>query len=454
METVSTHQDYSVRAEKRGDDELGLLTEKFNTMLGQIEINDENFRGAWRTAQQRTTELQTTQAELLEKERALRQAQKLESLGLLAGGIAHEFNNLLTVIGGFARAGLKKVDDAKRVRGCLDEVIAASDRATDLTSQMLSFSRDQVIEDNALSVGKAVEDLQHMLRSLLAEPIDLEIEVDDAEADQSYVKSDSAQLSQAILNLAVNARDAMPEGGKLKIGCHNVQLTGGHRFSHQANEIAPGQYVRLFVSYTGTGIPPEIMDRIFDPLFSTKEAGKGTGLGLSMVFGLAKRLGGFIDVESAIDAGTTFSIYIPKLEGEPPPQGAEIEAESSFAGKGGTILVAEDEAQLRSFVGMTLTEIGYDVLMARNGKEAIELYGDNSKGIDLLVTDVVMPKMGGAELADQLFLDSPNLKVVYMSGYAPKLNVHPKELGKGSHFLRKPFGPEEFGWIVGEALNT
>lgn len=402
-----------------------------------------------RQASEHKLELASTLEKLSEKERQLRQSQKMEALGQLAGGVAHEFNNQLTVMSGFARAALDSPDKPERMRECLSEVIAASDRAAILTGQMLLLSRDQVISPVVMDLGDAIENMYQVLRWAAGGSVDLVFENLDCGA---IARADPVQLSQAMLNLAVNARDAMPQGGRLTISCDTVALDESFRISHHHHAVTPGDYVKLQVQDTGSGMDQATLDRIFDPFFTTKEAGKGTGLGLSVVFAIVEQCGGMIDVESNLGLGTTFTLYFPLCD-EPITPLSRSEVNSVADGVGGTILLVEDEPAVRELVSMSLRGAGYDVLPTQDGLEAIEVMREAGADIELFVTDVVMPGLSGTDLAAIFERDYPGKPVLFMSGYAPALEEHLNRNGNLSHFIGKPFKPNDLVEKVNQIMN-
>ena len=392
-----------------------------------------------RQASDHKTELASTLDKLSEKERQLRHAQKMEALGQLAGGVAHEFNNQLTVMSGFARAALNSPNKPERMRECLCEVIAASDRAAVLTGQMLLLSRDQVISPVVMNLGSAIENMYQVLRWAAGGNVDLVF--DNLECG-AIARADPVQLSQAMLNLAVNARDAMPQGGRLTVSCDTVALDENFRISHHHSRIIPGDYVKLQVQDTGSGMDQATLDRIFDPFFTTKEAGKGTGLGLSVVFAIVEQCGGMIDVESELGLGTTFTLYFPLCD-EPITQVSRSDGNAIADGIGGTILLVEDEPAVRELVSMSLRGAGYDVLPAHDGLEAVEVMREAGADVELFITDVVMPGLSGTDLATIFERDFPGKPVLFMSGYVPALEEHLSSKGDLSHFIGKPFKPNE-----------
>ena len=381
-------------------------------------------------------------------EEQFHQAQKMEAIGRLAGGIAHDFNNLLTVIDmgtQFLQRGLQSEDPrlshVKRVR-------EAGQRAAGLTRQLLAFSRQEIVEPKVLDLNQVLDDLDRMLRRIIGEDVDLTL----LPAEELWpVKIDPTQIEQVVINLAVNARDAMPTGGKLTIETANVVLDEAYAAHHL--EAEPGEYVLLAVSDNGVGMSDEVMARIFEPFFTTKEKGKGTGLGLATVFGIVKQNRGHIRVYSEPDLGTTFRIYLPPVsEGAPtlsrPPTG-----EADLPRGSETLLLVEDETSVREFTRDVLIAQGYRVLSAVDGEEALQVAKDHEGPIHLLVTDVVMPRMSGRELADHLEPSRPEMRVLYVSGYTDDAVVRHGVLAEGIQFLSKPFGMEALALKVRAVLD-
>jgi PAS domain S-box-containing protein len=389
-------------------------------------------------------------AEVTERKRLeqqLRQAQKMEAVGRLAGGVAHDFNNMLTIISGYSGLLIEHPGIAEPLRGYVDEIRNASGRAASLTRQLLAFSRQQVLAPRVLDLNSVVSNIQKMLKRLIGEDIDLVTALGES---LWPIMADPGQLEQVLMNLAVNARDAMPDGGVVTIETSNVKMDAASAQAHFP--LKPGPYVLLTFSDTGVGMDAETQARIFEPFFTTKEVGKGTGLGLAMVYGIVKQSGGYIWVSSDVGKGTTFRIYLPRTE---------VEVVDPSSGRGRpealrgteTLLLAEDDDSVRELVRNVLRENGYKVLEASRGEEALELSELFAGKIDLLVTDVVMPQMNGRELARQLLNQRPQTKVLYISGYADNAVFYPGGLDAGGAFLQKPFTPEALTRKVREVLG-
>jgi hypothetical protein len=377
-----------------------------------------------------------------------RQAQKMEAMGRLAGGVAHDFNNLLTAITGYSELLLARLQEEDTLRRYVEEVKKAGDRAASLTRQLLTFSRQQVLEPRVLDLNSVVANVDKMLRRVIGEDIEL---VTILVPDLGPVKADPGQLEQVMLNLAVNSRDAMPQGGKLTIETANVELAEAS--SHRHGELSPGKYVVLAVSDSGCGMTEETQAHIFEPFFTTKDQGKGTGLGLAMVYGIVKQSGGSVWVYSEVGRGTTFKVYLPQVNEKvtaqvprPPPPVLTRGWE--------TILLVEDEEPVRSLVRSVLEAGGYVVLEARHGEDALVVAEMHKGPIQLLVTDVVMPEMSGPELAEHLAPFHREMKVLYMSGYTEDAIQHHGVLASRTAYLPKPFTPETLARKVREVLNA
>ncbi|HXC66037.1 MAG TPA: ATP-binding protein [Nitrospiraceae bacterium] len=390
-----------------------------------------------------------TEGVLQETEAQLRQAQKMEAVGRLAGGMAHDFNNLLTVIRGYSELLLGRMAPTDDKRKDVEEVKKAADRASGLTRQLLAFSRRQFVSAKVLDLNALVANMDGMLRRLIGEDIiELNTELDST---AGAIKADPGQVEQVIMNLVVNARDAMPKGGRLTVETRNVTIENEVRLD--AVGVAPGSYVLLAVRDNGHGMDAETRSHIFEPFFTTKEKGKGTGLGLSTVYGIVKQSGGSVTVESAPGRGTTFRIYFPRVEQEVPGLTGAVDATGQVRGRE-TILLVEDEPAVRGLVHETLRLHGYTVLEARHGIEALLTSAKYGGPIHLLVTDVVMPQMSGPEVAEKLLSVRPEIKVLYMSGYPDHPVFDRGDVSRETGFLPKPFSPHVLVQKVREVLTT
>ncbi len=380
-------------------------------------------------------------------EEQLRQSQKMEAIGSLAGGIAHDFNNLLTIIKGYSQLSLLELKEDNSVKKNIEEIKRATDRASDLVRQLLAFSRSQILDMKILDLNTTLRNVDKMLRRITGENIEL---VTLLAEDLGRVKSDSGWIEQVIMNLAVNARDAMPSGGKLIIETANVELDEAYARRHAA--VIPGRYVMVAVSDTGVGMTPEIRERIFEPFFTTKEKGKGTGLGLSTVYGIVKQSNGNLWVYSEPGHGTSFKIYLPRVD-EPLEEEKEKVAVGKLARGNETILVVEDDEQVRNVAVRILSGQGYKMLEASQGDDAFLICAEHSGPIHLLVTDVVMPKMSGCELVKRISSIRPEIKVLYMSGYTDSVITYNGILEEGVKFIQKPFTIDALAAKVCEVLG-
>jgi two-component system cell cycle sensor histidine kinase/response regulator CckA len=381
-------------------------------------------------------------------EAQLLQSQKMEAVGRLAGGVAHDFNNILTAIGGYADLLLADLpaDDARRQD--IDEIHRAARRAASLTQQLLAFSRRQIMQPKVVDLNALVADIDKMLRRLIGEDVLLSAVL---APNLGNVRADPGQLEQVILNLAVNARDAMPSGGHLTIQTRNVELDQSYVAEHPA--VTPGPYVLLSVSDTGTGMTDETKSHIFEPFFTTKPRGKGTGLGLATVYGIIQQTGGHIWAYSEVGRGTTMKVYLPRVDlpADSLPS-ASPEAEEDLRGSA-TVLLVEDETAVRAVTRQLLTRSGYTVVEAADGHMALALTAALDQPVDLLLTDVVMPGMSGRELAERLAAQRPGLRVLFMSGYADDAIVRHGMLEPGLAYLEKPFRPEALLRKVRDVLD-
>jgi two-component system cell cycle sensor histidine kinase/response regulator CckA len=390
--------------------------------------------------------LDVTERKRLEEQ--LRQSQKMEAIGQLAGGVAHDFNNLLTVINGCADMAAKTLPDSSPARDLIGEVRKAGERAAGLTRQLLAFSRKQVLAPRIVDLNTVITDLKKLLQRMIGENIELLTRLDP---EPCYVFADRGQLEQVIVNLAVNSRDAMSRGGLLVLETRRV--VKGEACSQAPKDMKPGDYVLLSVTDSGCGMTEEVQARLFEPFFTTKGVGKGTGLGLAVVHGIVQQSEGHIDVKSTPGAGTCFRIYLPHVEA-PVPSGKSNRGVATMASGSETVLLVEDEEAVRSLTCLILQQGGYRVLEASNGEEALRAAEGFHEPIDLLVTDVVMPGLGGRELAERLLLLHAEMKVLYLSGYTDDAVVRNGVLQEQVHFLQKPFSPAAFSQKVREVLDS
>jgi len=386
----------------------------------------------------------------------LRQSQKMEAIGRMAGGVAHDFNNLLTAVAGYAQLAREDLDSLDssptafhNLKRDLDAIQHASERATAITAQLLAFSRRQVLHPRVLGLGEVLGDMEKLVRRLVGEHIELRWDVDP---DTPPIKADPVQIEQVLINLVLNARDALPEGGNISIETTNVTLEAGRSTSY--DNVAPGSYALLSVSDDGLGMDAATQSHIFEPFFTTKEEGKGTGLGLSTVYGIVKQTGGFIEVKSQVGEGSTLKIYFPAATEEPAATGEAKPATIAPQGRGfETILLVEDEEMVRVLATRVLSSHGYLVLEAENGEEALEVCRRHEGPIGLLITDVVMPGMNGRELADRLAAMNRDAAVLFVSGYTGGALVEHGALRDGTNFLQKPFSPQHLVERVREVLD-
>ncbi len=385
--------------------------------------------------------------ERLQLERQFLQAQKLQSVGRLAGGVAHDFNNLLTVINGYADFLLAGLDPTDPLRSSADEIRNAGERAASLTKQLLAFSRKQIIEPKSLDLNTTIRDSERMLERLIGENIEFATSLDPF---LGQVMADPEQVHQVIMNLVVNARDAMPDGGRLDISTMNFDVSEADA-SRQPNG-KPGRHVLMTVTDNGVGMDEETSQRIFEPFFTTKSLDKGTGLGLSTVYGIVRQIGGWIDVSSELGVGTSFKLYFPRLDGSPVEEQREA-TDSSRPHSGETILVVEDQEGVRRLIQSILKAYGYHVLEAANAGEALHIAQEYSGEIHLLLTDVVLPGINGKELSERLKKLLPRLKVLFTSGYTKDIIAHHGVLGDGVAYIPKPFSPDTLAAKVGEVLS-
>jgi two-component system, cell cycle sensor histidine kinase and response regulator CckA len=387
-------------------------------------------------------------SERIRMEQQLRQSQKMEAVGQLAGGVAHDFNNLLTIIHGCSAMSLEGMAPDDPLREALEEIEKASISAAALTRQLLTFSRRQVLRPKVLDLNAVISQVEKMLRRVIGEDIELTLQ---CEAKLGLVLADPGSIEQVLMNLVVNARDAMPEGGRLIIETGNLFLDEEYAESHIA--VKTGPYAMLAVSDTGTGMTPDVQARIFEPFFTTKQAGAGTGLGLATVYGIVQQMEGTIWVYSEPGKGSTFKILIPVVaagdSSEPP-----VPDEPVRAAEGETILLVEDEAGVRRFVRSMLEKRGYRVVEAEDAVQALALASDSTCQIDLLLTDVIMPKMNGPQLAEQIHTHRPQMRTLFMSGYTDRAIRLQDRLGEGAAFIQKPFTPQLLALRIREVLGN
>ena len=433
--------------------------------LVATQLRSRHADGSWRVVELRGVNLLDDPAvggmvfntrDLTEQhqlEAQLLQAQKMEAVGRLAGGIAHDFNNMLTAIKSYSQLALDELEEGAPVRDDVREIDRAADRAAALTRQLLAFSRQQVLRPRVLDLNETVEGLESMLRRLLMEDVTLEVRLDP---EIGQVEADPGQIEQVLMNLVVNARDAMPHGGQLTVGTSNVVIEEDTRLEYGSSVFAAGRYVVLAVSDTGAGMDRETQAKIFDPFFTTKEQGKGTGLGLSTVYGIVKQSGGYIWVYSEPGQGTTFKVYLPRVD----ERAAYISPLSvpaiSAPGAAGAarILVVEDDETVRAVTRRILERAGHETLEAANGEEALGLVEARGTGIALVITDLIMPEMRGTELARRLRERFPELKVLLVSGYTEDAVMRQRTFDSETAFLEKPFTPDGLVRAVRTALKT
>lgn len=386
----------------------------------------------------------TEQRELLNQ---LQQARKMDAIGRLAGGIAHDFNNLLLIVSAYAELMLDAVPSGSPLRNNVQQILTAARRAANLTRQLLAFSRKQMQVLELLDLNMVIKEINRMLPRLIGEDIDIQVV---AGSDLGKVKADPGQVEQIVMNLAANARDAMPHGGKITIETMNTQLDGS--YVHRHSMVPPGDYVLLSITDTGTGISPEHLPHIFEPFYTTKEEGKGTGLGLATVYGIVKQNAGFIWVYSEVGMGTVFKVYLPRAEEGPSRRpildSPEVPTEGSE-----TIMLVEDEPQVRQSASEFLRLKGYRVLEAENGERALKVSRNYTGKIDLVITDVVMPRVGGTQLAQEIKITRPDMKVLFVSGYAENTVLRHGTIDLVGHFLPKPFTLKALALKVREVLG-
>jgi len=420
-------------------------TERIMQGRGEILVNSQGEPIKMFGIVQDITEAKHAQEALHRSEEQLRQSQKMEAVGRLAGGVAHDFNNLLTVINGYCAMALQMKNEVQPVRKNIEEIQKASDRAASLTSQLLAFSRKQVLQPRVLQLNEVVRSMDKMLRRLIGEDVELSTTFDSVLGN---VKADPGQIEQVIMNLAVNARDAMPRGGKLTISTSNATIDQKTKFRNRTLEV--GEYIMLAISDNGVGMTDEVKAHLFEPFFTTKGLGKGTGLGLATCYGIICQSGGDIRVYSERNSGTTFKIYLPRTGATVEPV-ATVDLETLPAGAE-SILVVEDDPSVRELAVIILRNCGYQVQESSNAFEALRLI--KRTRYDLVITDVIMPQMSGKELYDQIRSQLPQTRVLLMSGYTDDALAHHGVLDEGLSFLEKPFSPAKLARKVREVLDA
>ncbi|MFH1249542.1 MAG: ATP-binding protein, partial [bacterium] len=382
-------------------------------------------------------------------EKQLHQSQKMESVGQLAGGIAHDFNNILTIISGYSQLLLERLDQNTPLRKNVEKIMKAGEQAASLTRQLLAFSRKQALAPKVLDLNATLADVKKMLGRFIGEDIKMDTVL---EPDLMHVKVDPGQIEQVIMNLVVNARDAMPDGGKITVRTENVDID--KELSKVIPEALPGRFVRFSVEDAGVGIDKAILDQIFEPFFTTKDVGVGTGLGLSVVYGIIKQHDGWINVYSEPGQGTIFKVYLPAVSAEIDDITKDTISLKELKGSGERILLAEDEEGTRGFAAEALRENGYIIFEAANAKEAHDLFINENGNFDLVFSDVVMPGKSGLELIDELISGKPDLQVLLCSGYSDKKSQWHEIKKRGFRFLQKPYAVSDLLKIIREVISA
>jgi signal transduction histidine kinase/CheY-like chemotaxis protein len=458
---VTNERDYSARVEKRTEDEVGELVDAFNAMLEELARHDlalraerdraEEHAGRARQLFEETAQAKTAlEAQIAERERleqTVLQSQKMEAVGRLAGGVAHDFNNMLMVIRGYVETILTDRDSPDRFRSELEEIDHAAVRAESVTRQLLLFSRQQVLKTKTIDLNETIRETLKMLERLIGENVMMRQELSK---EKCLVRGDEGQLQRVLMNLAVNARDAMPTGGELRISTRRVELKVGRE--SESLDVEPGDYSVVAISDTGEGMSEEVRSKIFDPFYTTKPLGKGTGLGLATVYGIVRQSGGAIRIDSEVGQGSSFEIYLP-LATDPTTAETEPSARAARSGSG-TILLVEDEAPVRRIVEEMLSRNGCRVLVAADGLAALEVSRAHDGPIDLVITDVVMPRMNADELVAQLEVERPGIPILFISGYVDDVISRYGVETWSRRLLGKPFSEAELLDKVREILDA
>jgi signal transduction histidine kinase len=455
---ISSNRDYSVRSTVLQNDETGMLASGFNEMLSQIQARDQEL-DQYRQHLEEKVELRTTELahanerllhELAERKRTedqLRHSQKMEAVGQLAGGIAHDFNNILTAIIGYGTLMQLKIKDGDPLLNNVEEILAASQKAASLTQGLLAFSRKQVMNAMPVDLNLIIKRSSNLLKRLIGEDISMTLNL--AKADL-VVNADSSQVDQVLMNLATNARDAMPHGGSLRIETRQVDIDESHILTRPYMKVGP--YALIAISDTGEGMDAQTVEKIFEPFFTTKEIGRGTGLGLSIVFGIIKQHNGYINAYSERGTGTTFKIYVP-LTGVLSTHEKPISRPVGMKGGTEVILLAEDDATIRRMTTSILKDVGYSIIETVDGEDALDKIRAEKDRIQLLVLDVIMPKKNGKQVYDEAIKMIPGIKALFVSGYTADILREKGSIDEGLEFISKPVPPNELLEKIRELID-
>jgi signal transduction histidine kinase/CheY-like chemotaxis protein len=447
VKQVTERKDYAVRADRQGGVEFSALAQGFNEMLSQIQSRDAELQKARNELEARVHE---RTRELQKKEEQLLQSQKMEAVGRLSGGLAHDFNNLLSAVLGFAELALTQPNLDPRTREFLEEIQKAGQQSAALTNQLLAISRQQLLQPVLLDLNALVEDLKHAVARLVGDGIRLDVKLDPG---LPHVKADPAPLRQVLLHLVTNAREAMPQGGQMTV--ETSEETLAQPLTWRNETVPAGRYARLSVADTGSGISPEVQTHLFEPFFNGRgrTLDRTTGLGLSTVYGIVKQSGGHVVVESKQGQGATFSVYLP-AEGDAAVRRSTTVHLPVARKQGTTVLLVEDEAMVRKLAGEVLRRSGFQVEEATQGREALDRFAEQPDRYDLVLTDVVMPIMGGRELAEEISKLSPGTKILFMSGYTDDIELHDEARKRRIPLIPKPFSAAALAAKVKEMLGA